>query len=718
MKPILQLSQTRLALAIGALVTWNTAAAAVLEEVVVTAQKREQSLQDVPISLSVVGGTDIDDFALRDFSDLSTQIPNFFVQDTPGNYAIYIRGMGSTAGNLAFEQTVGLFVDGVYAGKARQFQSPFLDIDRIEVMRGPQGALVGKNTSAGAINVLTQKPTDEVEASVSAGYEFEGETANIKGILSGPLSDTLRGRLAVSYTNTDKGFTENLDLGDSEKQVNDTVVRGILAWDATDMLDATLKLESSRSRIDGNSFETLGAGDNLDYKRSTNGFDGLGTRDFNDTDANNLALTLNYAIGDFTLTSITGYSEYEFDKFLDSDFTSTNLLGSTFAEDFNQWSEELRLVSPSGEKLEYVLGIYAHTNNYQLDQGTSIQFGPFNGTSIRNFEQDNDVISAYAQATWYFTDTLRLSLSARQTEDSKDADQQRTKTGSIPPTWLDTPLSGKRDESQFDPAANLQWDVSDETMLYATWSEGSKAGGFVGAQTTTTEDNFEFDPEEAETWELGIKTSLFDRTMQLNAAYFYTEYTDLQVSTWDSDSSSFVTGNAASATTEGVEMDFTWLPTDSLTVTGSAAYLDATYDEFPGADCLWNNPGCDRATNDIGGTRLPRSSEWSGNLSFNYERPVGNLYFNGKLDLVYNSDKYLIENLDPRGQQDDFYKVNLRLALSDEADRWTVALVGKNLNDETTISHAFGTPFAAPGTFTYLVDPPRTVALQLDYRFR
>ncbi|TXS89498.1 TonB-dependent receptor [Parahaliea maris] len=718
MKPILQLSQTRLAFAIGALVTWNTASAAVLEEVVVTAQKREQSLQDVPISLSVVGGNDIENFALRDFSDLSTQIPNFFVQDTPANYAIYIRGMGSTAGNSAFEQTVGLFVDGVYAGRARQFQSPFLDVDRIEVMRGPQGALVGKNTSAGAINVLTRKPTDETEASISAGYEFEGETTNVRGIVSGALSDTLRGRLAVSYIDTAKGFTENLVLGDHEKQVSDGVIRGTLGWDITDQLDATLKLETSRSRIDGNSYETIRPGEKIDYKRSTSGFPTVSERDFNDTDADNLTLTLNYGFNDFTLTSITGFSQYDFSKFLDSDFSAATLFGSSFAEDFDQLSQELRLVSPGGETLEYVVGLYAHTNSLDMDQSTELAFGPFVGTGIRHFEQDNDVLSLYAQATWYITDALRVSASARQTEDKKDADQQREIVGNVLPSWLDTPLSGDRDESHFDPAINLQWDVAEDTMLYATWSEGSKAGGFVGAQASTKPEEFEFDPEEAETFEVGVKTRLFDSRLSLNAAYFYTEYTDLQVSAWDADSSTFVTGNAASATTEGVEADFAWALGESVTIMGSAAYLDATYDEFLGADCLWNNPGCDVPTNDIGGTRLPRSSEWSGNLSFVYDQPIGELFFSSKLDVVYNSEKFLMEDLNPRGAQDDFTKVNLRLALSDADERWTVALVGKNITDETTISHAFGTPLAAPGTITYLVDAPRTVALQLDYRFR
>lgn len=719
MKANLHRRKTQIAAALCGISCAASVGAAMLEEVVVTAQKREQTLQDVPISLSVVGGNELENFGLRDFSDLSTQIPNFFVQDTPGNYAIYIRGMGSTAGNLAFEQTVGLFVDNVYAGKARQFQNPFLDLERIEVLRGPQGALVGKNTSAGAINVITRKPTQEPEISLGGGYEFEGETFNTTGILSGPLAESLQGRLAASYSQTDEGFTENLGLGDSEKQLEDTVLRGTLLWNATDALEAILKAEVARSRIDGNSYETLMPGDSLDYKRNTTGFPGLGGRDYNNTDSSNLTLTLNYALDEITLTSISALSEYDFDKFLDSDFSPVPILGSTFAEDFQQVSQEFRLLSPASDTLEYVVGFYAHSNEYQLDQSSGLQFGPFSGGSARSFDQDNEVYSLYGQATVYLADSLRLNLSGRQTEDRKEADQTRANAGTVLPTWLDTPLSGDRDESHFDPAVNLQWDLDIDTMLYLTWSEGSKAGGFVGAQATTTQDGFEVEPEEAETYELGFKVNLLDNRLVVNGAWFHTEYTNLQVSTWDADSSSFVTANAASATTEGFEGDFAWLPTERLVINGAIAYLDAKYDSFVGADCLWNNPGCDVATNDIGGTRLPRTSRWSGTLALEYEQPLpGDLRLDSRAEVIYNSEKALVENLSPYGIQDGFTKFNLRLALSPANDRWTVAVVGKNLTDETTFSHAFGTPLAtAPDTYTYLVDPPRTVALQFDYRF-
>lgn len=691
---------------------------AALEEVVVTAQKREQSLQDVPISLSVVGGDTIESLGVRDFNDLAEFVPNFFVQDTPGNYAIYIRGMGSTSGNLAFEQTVGLFIDGVYAGKSRQFQNPFLDVQRIEVLRGPQGALVGKNSSAGAVNVLTRLPTAEAEAKIRAEYEFEAETAKAVGILSGPLGDNLQGRLAASVTDTGRGHTRNELLGGHEKQVEDSVVRGTLVWEPTSALEVIAKGEVGRSRIEGNSYETLVSGEEIDYRRSVQGFPGLGERDSNDTDSSNLTLTVNYTWNEHTITSITGLSRYDFDKFLDSDFTGANLFGSTFAEDFEQFSQEVRLVSPEGEHFDYAAGIYYHSNDYDLDQSSRLAFGPFSGLTARFFEQENDVYSLYAQGTWHVIDRLRVSVSGRQTEDDKQAEQHRVIQGTVLPAWLDTPLSGDRSESEFDASLGLQWDLAPDVMLYATWAEGSKAGGFVGAQANTTPETFEFEPETAETWEVGVKGQIPELALMFNAAYFYTEYENLQVSTWDADSSSFITANAAASTSEGVEADAAWSPTDRLTLRGSIAYLDARYDSFLGADCLWDNPGCDVTTNDISGTRLPRSSRWNGTFNLIYERPVSSgMRLDVDLGLVYNSERYLVENLAPAGKQPGYTKVNLRIALAEQGDRWSVAVVGKNLTDETTFTHAFGTPLAAPGTYTYLVDAPRTVGLQAEYRF-
>ncbi len=287
--------------------------------IVVTAQKREQDVQDVPISMAVVSGGSLSDLGITDFKELDRYVPNLFVQETPGNNAYYIRGIGSTPGNLAFEQTVGLFVDGIYGGHARQFQAPFLDVERVEVLRGPQGALVGKNTSAGAISIVSAKPTDYFTAQLDASYEFEYGGTRIFGMASGPVSDVVSVRLAAQYEDAD-GYIENVTLGGSETKRQTFFARGSLLIDSGGPVDLLIKIEGGNVDLTGSSVERLLTNNDPDLERSTGGFPGFVDKDFDNTDTINMAATANFEIGDHTLTSITGYSSYSYEKRLDSDF--------------------------------------------------------------------------------------------------------------------------------------------------------------------------------------------------------------------------------------------------------------------------------------------------------------------------------------------------------------------------------------------------------------
>jgi iron complex outermembrane receptor protein len=202
-----------------------------VQEIIVTAQKRAQNLQDVPISMAVIGGDALTRNGVKDFTELKQYVPNFYAQPSPGNNAFFIRGIGSPPGNLAVEQTVGLFVDGIYGGHARQFQAPFLDIERIEVLRGPQGALVGKNTSAGAISGISARPTRDFMARIDGSAEFELGGGSLQGVLSGPLGEALAARIAVRYEKSD-GYTHNSQLGGNEPKRESFFARGTLLYDA------------------------------------------------------------------------------------------------------------------------------------------------------------------------------------------------------------------------------------------------------------------------------------------------------------------------------------------------------------------------------------------------------------------------------------------------------------------------------------------------------
>jgi iron complex outermembrane receptor protein len=676
--------------------------------IIVTAQKREQDIQDVPISMSVIGGDTLRDLGVQDFNELDRYIPNFYVQSTPGNNAFYIRGIGSTPGNLAFEQTVGLFIDGIYGGHARQFQAPFLDVERIEVLRGPQGALVGKNTSAGAISVVSARPTRDFYAMAEGSYEFELGGTKLMGVVSGPLSDAVSVRVAGQFEDID-GYIENSLLGGKEPKRKSLFGRASVLIDPGNGADLLVKIEGGKVDLTGNPVESYVTANDPDLVRETGGFPGFTDKDFDDTNSLNASATANIDIGEHTLTSVTGYSAYDFEKKIDADFGPVAAFASSFAEKFNQFSQEIRLASPATGGLEYIVGGYVHVNDYDLFASTLLP----TGGSDRAFRQENLAWSGFASATFHASETLRLLGSIRYTYDRKIANQQRENSGTVRPTWLATSLFGRRVEREWDPAATIQWDASDNVMLYATYGQGSKAGGFIGAQADTTQDQFSIDSEQAETYEIGGKFALLDRRLRLNIAAFRTDFTNLQVSAFDAYAAAFVTSNAGKARSQGVESDFTFQIADGFALNGSLAYLDASYLDFPGAPCPYTNSGCVPADNNAAGQLLARSPKWSGTLFADATVPVGgNLEFIANGGASFRSRAFLEESYNPAAAQKGFAKFDLRLGLRRADKRWEVALVGKNLTNELTAGHAFNTPTAAD-VISKFVQPPRTIALQL-----
>lgn len=687
-----------------------------LEEVVVTARKRQERLQDVPISANVTSGASLEKRDITALGQMDRYVPNLFIQQTPANQAVYIRGIGSSAGNLAFEQSVGLFVDGIYAGRGRQFAAPFLDLERVEVLRGPQGALFGKNTSAGAINITSRGPTTAFEASSELNATVTGQPGfDLTQIVSGPITDTLGARVAVRYADND-GWLKNGTTNQSEPHNKTALARLTLDWAPIDRLNVRLKVEGARIELEGQPMSTVAPGHGLTFTRATT----PGAPDYDNTNSFDTALTANYQMGGFTLTSITGYSKYNYAKVIDSDFTAASILNSSFIEAFEQTSQELRLTSPTSGRLKYVVGVYYHHNTVDLTQGTGIQLGPLNGTSNRIFSQDDDTVSLYGQASYDLTSALRATVGLRQTWDDKSADQTRANTGRVPPSWIATPLSGSRHETAFDPSAQLQYTFNPDAMVYVSYAQGSKAGGFVAAQSTTTQSQFQFEGERAKSWEVGAKLQMLDRRVRLNVALFDTKYDDLQVSVWNPQAAAFITGNAASATTKGVEVELGARLTRSLDLSFSGGYLDAMYDDFPGAGCIYPLPVIPAGlacVQNIGGTRIPRAPRWSMASTLDLNQPLTDgLNLVGSLTVSYRSEAFLEDTLNPVSLQPAYAKVDLRLGIAGARDRWELAVVGKNLTDKLTASHAFGTPFVT-GSETYVVDPPRVIALQARLRY-
>ncbi len=430
-----------------------------LEEIVVTAAYREQGLQDVPLSISAVTGETISRAAIQKAEDIQFLVPNFTLTETGIGTNAFIRGAGSGI-NQAFEQSVGTYVDGVHFGRAQQWRSPFLDVERVEVLRGPQSILFGKNSVAGALNITTARPTDQFEGSIGASWEFEDDESIIEGMISGPISDRVRYRVAARQRQLE-GYMVNATLDVDEPNREDWTVRGTLEFDVTDNLVATLKAEVGEFDVDGRHIEIVnelpaagGPFQGLQYNQILSGVFGAdpsvnnvvqddirsSNGDFSYNDSENFALTLDWALGDYDFKSITALSTFEYNEFCDCDFTGADVFGAALQETYDQFSQEFRLSSPIGERFDYIAGLYYQTSEHDYaDQitvsPTSVLIpainaqSPGSGDLVANTQAsrlatvDNDVISAFAQFSWHLTESFTLQVGARVTNDQRDGDR-------------------------------------------------------------------------------------------------------------------------------------------------------------------------------------------------------------------------------------------------------------------------------------------------------
>lgn len=686
-----------------------------LDEVVVTARKRTERLKEVPISANVQSGEELAKLGVADLEQMTNYVPNLTIQPSPGTPSMYIRGIGSGPSNLAFEPSVGLFIDGLYMGRGRQSSTEFLDVARVEVLRGPQGALFGKNTSSGAVNITTNVPTSDFEAMLrSTGY-FEGDEGyDLTGILSGGLTDKLSGRIAIGYTNRD-GWIRNTALGNKQEPQRENVQgRLTLAYEPNTSSEFILRAHLFDYQTDGDFMASFPFGAERTLTRATT----PGLDEFDDGNGANVGLTGNFEFGEgYTLTTITGYSNFEYLRQLDSDWSPDPYFRSQFGESFWQASQEVRITSPVNNAFSWIAGAYFHrAESDEIITRSYITFGPFLGTSFRIVDQQTTSASIYGQATYDFSKNWRLTGGLRGTFEKKEGGYDRTNAGVVPGTWLDTDLVGEIEEEAFDPSVQLQY-LSGPSMFYVSYAKGSKAGGFVSSSTVVTQDGFVYSDETSSSVEAGAKLDLFDRRAQLNLAVFETEYKNLQVAAWDPIANAAITRNAADATARGVEAELAARINEALTFRGSAAYLDIKYDDFPGANCLYDpNRAPGPCLENIGGTRVPRAPEWSATAAFDLDKPLTDrLNLTGRIAASYRSGIYLDDTLAPASYQSDFTKIDARIGIAGVDEDWEVAFIGRNLTNELTASHALGTPFNATSE-SYALDKPRVLGVQLTLR--
>lgn len=716
-----------------------------LEEVIVTAQKRAESLQDVPLTLQAFTGDRVAEAGITDLETLSENMPAVTIARSASSQRIVMRGIGSGT-NRGFEQSVGTFVDGIYYGRGQQIRPRFIDIASIEVLKGPQSTLFGTNVTAGAINIRSNDPTREFEGQVTllAGQDGERD-GNV--VVSGPISERLLGRLAL-YKRDYDGYMDNASIGQSVAQEDHWGGRVVLLFEATDNLSIRAAYEhhdldqggnTAQNVIYTDNFLPIVSGDDVEFNyKSDGGFlAGFNTIPNGRTDDSNqfdtASIKIDYVGDGYSLTSVTGYTQYDWKNSTDSDYSSLNIFAQENTQEFKQWSQELRVETKLADSVDVLAGVYYHDQDLDqliISEVVSTPAGP--NLVLSPARQDTQTWALFAQGTAALTDAARMTLGLRYGSDEKDVYDGLTHSnpvfqaigffGAFPHEIYDS-----RDEQHVSWLIRGEYDFGEDSMAYALVSRGYKAGGFDinglgGSKGTTPKSDFEYNEEQATNFEIGSKMKLLDGAATLNASVFYTDYQDLQVTQFNG--AGFEIGNAAKAIVKGLEVDYRQALTDQLTVSATATWQDFEFKDYL-SNCNQRQlngleAGCVDGAQDLDGKDGQFAPKFSANLGLDYVTQVStNLLFKANLNVVYSDSYYTQLGLDENTRQDSYSKVNARLAIASADDSWELAAIGKNLTDEEVSVNSFDSPITSnfPLTYVQFITQPRQLALQATYRW-
>jgi iron complex outermembrane receptor protein len=723
-----------------------------LKIIVVTATKRETSTIDAPISLAAVSGETIAQGGITDVADLTQSIPNVNIGEGYTAGSVNIRGLGSGS-DRGFEQSVALFVDEIYMPRSRQYRAALFDVDRVEVLRGPQAVLYGLNATAGTITITSaiSEPGDPFFAEYGAGYEFEYSGYEMQAITGGGVTDNLGIRLAARFADTGDGYYFNQATGKRETSKKDLVIRGTAVLDVADTARITARATYSDSEQFGDNGELYGStalaltGDGtLDWVRNTNvvSLRGLTPDHGFFVEALNLSLRGDFEIGSHTLSAIVGYTD------TDVKMSTTALVAAeggaqNYIEQFEQFSGELRLSSDPANRFSYIAGIYyANSDNLQHYE---TNFGPFllgsPGLSLLR-GQDNNIdvesISPFVSGTFNISDRFRITGGLRYSHETKSVDlvgsalERGTPCGfyltdgtgnftfAAPFACVPIPAPAtERSSGNWMPEVIAQYDIADETVVYARFGQSVKSGGFATSSVPLAARAY--DDEKATTYEVGLKSRFLDNRAQIAISAFRTEFKDLQVNTFIPDPSGnpgFIASinNAAKVTSQGFEIEGSALLADWLTLSGSLGYLDTTYNDFAAANCF---PGATPNSTvvpgkcDLAGQNTPFSPEFSGSLGADIDFELSDsVRFVAGANMSFSSSHFTEGTLDPAAVQPSYQRYDARIGLAGVDDEWSISLIGKNLSEEAILSAT--QPIVGNVGF---INAPRTIMLKGTFKF-
>ena len=722
-----------------------------IEEVIVTAQHRAQSIQDVPISMTAIGSEELEAANIFDASSIAMNVPGMtFAEFSPGQSLISLRGINSADDGAGLDNSVALFLDGIYIGRGAGINFDMFDLERIEVLKGPQGTLFGRNAIGGAINVVSSKPSDEFSGKAAVTVGNEG-IVRYQGLVSGPISENLSGKLVVNHREHD-GFVRNTLLNIDVQDEDQDSIRGQLRWvndNSEWLLSADYmeddRLDTGRAPIVNGNFDYIGTATTLGAGRP--GTTASPNNGFNMREASGISLQGDISVGSGKLTTITGFRNVEADWEMQSIGAPAgggfDLAAGVFGvdviddieEEIDTFSQEIRWTSELEGRFNYVAGLYYFTEDtdrqeqFRLDRNTAAGGQNVVGNEWTRTQNETTSYAIYGQGNWEINDQWELTIGGRYTKDERDYIASATNCGLTDeeivaagfPNTSNCVFAGNRvggslriiaeafiapasvDFDDFSPMGSIQYRPNENIMYFATVSTGYKAGGFAGSQGVASAATRPVDPEEVTNFEVGFKGDFLNNTLRLNGTVFSMEYEDLQVVRFgpvpNSVFGTFQTTNIGSADITGLELDFAWYLTDRFRISGNYGYLDTQAN-----DLVLN--GFNGST-DFSGLPLRQSPKNSYGLVFNYNLPSNSGEYDFRIQLSHVDEQHFDFPTINDTIADEVDLVDARISWVSSNEKYSVALWAQNLTDEEYVSHAYRIGPGSIGTW----GAPQTIGL-------
>lgn len=672
----------------------NKAEERALEVIMVTAQKRSESLQNVPVAVSAFSGESLERMGVKDFNDLTKASPSLTIADTGGNKnenPVSLRGIGTYAFSVGIESSVALIVDDVPVARSGAFFNALNDVASIEILRGPQSTLFGKNSSAGLISVRTNDPSEDFEGNVEVAVTSDGERV-IKGMFSGPLSDQLGFRI-TAYDNKVDGWIKNLTTGTDFGENKSQGARAKLVWDPTDNLSMTMIAETNESEdiccksvfveLD-EEYTSFGATADLIAQGMTINTDNRSVRSTVDpvssSEDSALSLKVEYELGDYTLTSVTAKRDwdYNYTTNVSPHDQFTLVQGGPYTSE--QFTQELRLTSPSSDEFEYIVGAYY--TDIQSDR--SFERGPiaFSKWDARTFSKST---ALFGQIEKSLSEQLSMIVGLRYNHEEFGVEFDKFHTDPVENYAGDT-----SDDTVFGRAV-LNYNYSDDTMIYASYSQGYKAGGYD--ITSSFNQNTVENPVDAETvdsYEIGTKQTYLRGSVQVNTSLFYSKFEDFQAQAsvvLPNDTLEFILNNVGSLETSGIDVDVRALLGDNWSLNGGFSYTDAIIDSFVGADCYSGQTeaqGCLDGKQDLSGEEISNSPDFKASFALEYVQLIDDLDVElfGSLTYQWQSSTHFDLLNNPATQIGSYGIANLNIGVRDYDDLYSVTFYVNNITDQ------------------------------------